>query len=272
MFPFGFVDKSFLNAPIDEEWKGRIDDVTSCPDNKLIKRNPDAGIVKGGAQIMHNGIKVTVGGYYGAGITQMLYKNKGVHEPQEEYAFDLVLNSMPKGATMIELGAYWSFYSIWFQKKTQDGKSFLVEPDVFNMSYGENNFRINKVKGKFHNAFVGAKTEKVPGSVGTVCVDDLAKEEGVEFIDILHSDIQGAELDMLHGAQRMISNYKIGYFFISTHGNKVHYECIDFLKAANYQILCHADESQTYSVDGLIVAKSPMYEGIQTINISLKDK
>ena len=47
----------------------------------------------------------------------MLLENKGVHEPQEEKAFLEVLNYVEKGSTMIELGSYWGFYSLWFNKK-----------------------------------------------------------------------------------------------------------------------------------------------------------
>ena len=87
---------------------------------------------------------------------------------------------------------------------------------------------------------------------------------------MLHSDIQGFEYDMLLGATKTITHKKIGYIFISTHGNKVHNDCLDFLKLNDFKILCSADDQETYSVDGLIVAKSNYYKGIDNIPISLK--
>ena len=271
LLPLGIFDQGFLNEKLDKNWIARIDDVKSCPDNLQIDRVPNAGAVKNGKQIMHNGIAITVGGYYGGPITQMLKVNKGVHEPQEELAFHKVLSSIPENATMLELGSYWSFYSIWFQKKIKGAKTHMVEPEVVNLLYGKNNFRINNVSGKFTNAYVGKESRNINGAE-TITVDGYMTENNISFLDILHSDIQGFELDMLYGAANAIKSKSIGYFFISTHGNDIHYKCLSFLKDNNYAIVCNADENETFSFDGLIVAKSPNYKGINNIPISLKTK
>jgi len=271
IYPFGFFDKIYLISTLDDYWKARIKDVVECPDNKLISRHPEAGMVKNGKQVMHNGIVTTLGGYYGQPIVQMLQQNKGVHEPQEEYAFDLVLKEIPSGGTMLELGAYWSFYSIWFNKKIKNANNFLVEPDKINLFFGINNFKLNKVKGKFTNAFVG-RCSGFQNAIPVICVDDYVAENKIGFIDILHSDIQGFEYDMLLGASQTIKKHKIGYVFISTHGDKVHFECLNFLKSNDFTIICDAGEQDTYSVDGLIVARSNHYKGISKIEISLKTK
>jgi hypothetical protein len=269
ILPTGILDKVYLTNPINEDWKERINDVIKCPDNRLIKKVRDAGTVKRGKQLMHNGIVTILSGYYGDGVTQMLYANKGVHEPQEEYAFDLVLKGIRAGGTMIELGSYWSFYSIWFNKSVKNAKNFVVEPLRNNMLVGINNFRINKANAKFTRAFVGENSGVLNGS-RMICVDDFVEDNKIEFIDILHSDIQGFEYKMLIGSSKTIADRKIGYFFISTHTNELHYKCLAFLKANNFDIVCSADLDDTYSLDGLIVAKSPYCKGIDKINISLK--
>lgn len=271
ILPLGFEDTKYLNAPIDQQWEDRIADVIKCPENIYINRHPDAGKVKNGKQIMHNGISVTLGGYYGAPITKMLHKNYGVHEPQEEYVFEEVLKTLPENSTMIELGAYWSFYSLWFNKRIKKAKNFLIEPDKFNLLYGKNNFRINKAKGKFTNAYIG-KVSEFDHEIPILCIDDIVANNKISFIDILHSDIQGFEYDMLLGASRTINENKIRYIFISTHGNKVHYECLRFLEEHKFDILCSVDENDTYSVDGLIVARAKSYDGLGPIEISLKVK
>ena len=271
LLPLGFYDTKFLKVALDEGWKNRIQDVVDCSDNKLIKRHPKAGEIKNGKQLMHNGIAVTLGGYYGAAIAQMLSLNKGVHEPQEEYAFQEVLKNIKEGATMVEYGSYWSFYSIWFQKKIKNAHTFLVEPDIFNMQYGINNFKINNVKGNFYNAFIG-KISGVENGTPIICTDNYVATNKIEFIDILHSDIQGFEYDMLLGSAQTIKQNKIGYIFISTHGNDVHCKCLQFLEQHNFKILCSADEFETYSLDGLIVARAAHYQGLDTIEISLKRK
>ncbi|MEJ7589525.1 MAG: FkbM family methyltransferase [Ferruginibacter sp.] len=256
---------------MEDGWRERIQDVIDCPDNRYIRRHPDAGRIKNGTQVMHNGILITLGGYYGDPIVQMLSLNKGVHEPQEEYAFGEVLKEIPEGATMLEFGAYWSFYSIWFSKTVKDAKNFLVEPDAFNMLYGINNFRINHIQGSFTNAFIG-KVSDTTGSTAVLNVDDYVTANTIEFIDLLHSDIQGFEYDMLLGATKTIAEHKIKYVFISTHGNKVHNDCLNFLALNDFTILCSANEQDTYSLDGLIVARSNHFKGIESIKISLKSK
>ena len=90
--------------------------------------------------------------------------------------------------------------------------------------------------------------------------DDIIKNYNLKFVDILHSDIQGAEVEMLQGAISAIKDKKIKYFFISTHGNDIHNFCLEFLKNNAYKIICSHDENESFSADGLIVASSDELE------------
>lgn len=245
--------KSKAYAPLDVFWQNRIDLVLQSPDNVLINRVAQAGSIDGDTQIMHNGIRINVGSYYGDGNTVLLHKNKGVHEPQEERAFQEILTSLPEDAIMLELGAFWAFYSITFLKYIKEGKSYLVEPDKHALVSGKNNFRLNGRKGSFHNYYISEACEA--GEVPTITVTEFCKQQKIIQLHILHSDIQGFELKMLHGAKDLLLDGKISYLFISTHSNELHQHCKDFLREHNYDILCEADLNQTYSWDGLIVAK-----------------
>ncbi|MBS1507547.1 MAG: hypothetical protein JSS79_12965 [Bacteroidetes bacterium] len=270
LLPLGYYDQKLLDKKISINWDERIKDVVGCPDNSKIKRDGNAGEIRKGAQFMHNGIRITLGGYYGAEIAQMLVKNKGVHEPQEEYAFGLVLKDIKKGATIIELGSYWAFYSMWFLRTINGAKAYLIEPDVFNMAYGKNNFKLNRLKGDFTTAFVGANTCFNENGEKVVSVADFIRQKKIDFVDILHSDIQGSELVMLQSINKILAEKRIGYLFVSTHSNELHYDCLSLLEESGYQLVCHADLDNSFSVDGLIVAKSPMYPGIEKIEISDK--
>lgn len=263
----GFYDKILLNENLNEIWKLRIKEVLLCPDNKFIQRVENAGVLKNGIQIMHNGIKICAGGYYGSGISQMLKVNKGVHEPQEEFAFDIILKTLPENAKMLELGAYWSFYSLWFKKKCIFGKNYMIEPNKMNIEYGKMNFMLNNEKGYFLKSFISNKTEVINGN-NFICIDDFMEIKNIDFLHVLHSDIQGYELKMLQGAKKTLESQKIAYIFISTHGIKIHEECLTFLQTINYGILCEANANKSYSYDGLIVAKAANYEGINKIEIS----
>ncbi len=229
----------------------RVRRVLECPNNAFIPRQADAGKIIGNTQTMHNGLRIARGSYYPELIEEMLVKNKGVHEPQEEKMFMEVLKKLPAGATMLELGAYWAFYSMWFRKEVPGAVNYLVEPDAANLEYGKKNFELNGMKGNFIEGRVGK---------GFLSVDGIMQQQGIKHVDVLHADIQGAELEMLHGAKQSIAEGKINYVFLSTHSQKLHLDCLRFLKKHGFFILFSADyEKETYSYDGIIVAKRSEY-------------
>lgn len=251
-------------GPVDQEWKSRIDSVLSSPDNAHIDRVPEAGKIIDHYIVMHNGVKVCVNSYYGAGIANMLVANRGVHEPQEERAFTEVVKLMPHKCRMLELGAYWGFYSLSLLNERAEAECFLVEPESFNLLSGEVNFELNRKEGKFIQAAVGAT--HVPGK--TVSVDGLLQEHSIPHLDILHADIQGFELDMLEGAKEALSNGRVDYLFISTHSDLLHRSCLEYLQSLNYKILAEADLNDTFSYDGVIVARRVSHPGPDLIEIS----
>jgi hypothetical protein len=252
-----------------KDWKSRIHDVIVCPDNLKIARVKEAGLIDGDIQVMHNGLKIALGSYYGTEITKMLQKNKGVHEPQEEFVFSKVLEQLKEEPVMVELGSYWAFYSMWLLQKRPKAKVYLYEPDEHNLSYGKKNFELNGFAGDFNHAFISHEINTVT-CPPTLNLPYIFRDKGLEFIDILHSDIQGYELNLLDGARNFLKEEKIGYLFLSTHDNKKHGSCINLLKEYNYEILCEADLDNTFSYDGLIVAKSLTYQGIAPLEISRK--
>ena len=255
---------------IDSDWEQRIADALECPDNDRIPRCENAGKLSGSCITMHNGIRIRALSYYGAGILNLLIKNRGVHEPQEELAFQEVLTFVPPGAVMIELGAYWGFYSLWFASMVRNPTCYLVEPDPRNIESGKQNFKINGKKGNFYKAAAGDLSTTQLRTGKLITVDDFCRKQKLSHIDILHADIQGAELSMLQGARSLLSESRIDFIFLSTHSNSLHYACLDFLTKFGYVVLCSADCDQTYSYDGLLVVKRGSIQQPEKISISLK--
>lgn len=255
---------------IDREWERRIADAVKCPDNDRIPRCTNAGELSGSCITMHNGIRIRALSYYGAGILNLLIKNKGVHEPQEELAFQEVLACLPPDAVMIELGAYWGFYSLWFASVVQNPTCYLIEPDPRNIESGKQNFKLNGKKGCFVKAAVGDLSTTQLRTGKLITLDACCKKHQLSRLNMLHSDIQGAELAMLKGASLLLSERKIDYIFISTHSNALHYECLEHLTEHGYVVLCSADCDQTYSYDGLLVAKRGDLARPKIIDISLR--
>lgn len=193
--------------------------------------------------IMHNGVKVYAWPY-GYDFGQIFIKNKGVHEPQEEVVFKEVLKTIPKNGVMIEVGAWWSFYSLWFNKEVVNASNYMIEPIPDFLEEGKRNFSLNNAIGDFTLSFI----ETLP-------LDEFIKTKDLQYIDILHADIQGSELIMLDGMTTILKNRLVNYIFISTHSQNLHIECKNRLISAGMTIIADADyDNDTYCCDGVLVA------------------
>ena len=164
----------------------RIHLTHSCKDFDYVSAHEKAGQVIDNYQYMHNGLIVTKDCYYGEWMTDLIELCKGHHEPQEEKAFYEVLKYIPENSTMIELGSYWSFYSMWFNKNIKNAINYMIEPVLENLNIGKEHFKINNMNGIFLN-----------DSIPNFKIDKFVQNNNIKHISILHSDIQGFEYHML---------------------------------------------------------------------------
>lgn len=234
----------------------------------MIEKVEDAGVIDSNNMVvLHNGNKVPYVGnnsYYN-NFSDILVINRGVHEPLEEFCFQELLKKINTDSpVMLELGSYWSHYSMWFLQKKINGISYMVEPDLENMESGIFNFKTNGYTGNFINQSVGSINpihnkinDKQTKDLG-FNVDKFVNDYKIEKITVLHSDIQGAEINMLNGSKKSLSSYSIDYLFISTHSQEIHNLSIDILKSYGYIIEVSSDvDTQSTSLDGFILATSP---------------
>lgn len=245
-----------------EIFKDRFREVISDPLNILIDRVPESGYVdQDGNVILHNGNRVPRTGdfaYYG-GFSDLLIFNRGVHEPLEEFCFQEVLKRIDSSRpVMIELGSYWAHYSMWFLKSFPDARSICVEPELPALRIGQSNFALNGFAGEHINAGIAVESEHEAFDV-----DSFLDKNQLESIQILHSDIQGAEMEMLAGARKSVRNHLIDYIFVSTHSDLLHESVRKFLTSAGYRIEVSSPfSSHTTSYDGLIMASSPKVNNV----------
>lgn len=261
----------------------RIRIATQCRDFDDFPRVPDAGnVVPGnpGYQVMHNGVKTILGSYHGAWMEEIIRRLRGCHEPQEEKVFFEVLKEVPPGGTMLELGCCWAYYSLWFNHEIDGAVNHMIEPNAVTIEQGRMNFELNGMNGLFTHAFIGSHA--MPEATFTdwdgtvtklpmVSVDDYLERHDIQYLDILHADIQGAEMDMLHGCERAISENRIGFFFVSTHDDK-HDQCLAFFRQNNIQIIAEHTIEESYSSDGLIVARSASQPRPARVSISKREE
>jgi hypothetical protein len=86
----------------------------------------------------------------------------------------------------------------------------------------------------------------------------LIKTYAPGHLEILHSDIQGAEHEMLLGARQAFAEKKIRFVFISTHGTRMHARCLGFLRKHHYHVIVEHTTHESFSNDGLIVATADL--------------
>ena len=263
-----------LTEPIWRDERFRIGMTTSCRDCDPIPKVAEAGqiVIENGrrVQVMHNGLRVSAGDYYGDWTAEVITLLRGHHEPQEEFIFCEVLKHLPPDATMVELGGFWSYYSLWFlHENPSNRRAIVVEPDPNNLDVGRDNARLNGRSIEFVQASVGAESipEHIfrgetagPISIPQVTVPQLLEERGIASLEILHCDVQGAETDVLQSCRGLLKAGRIRFCIVSTHSHHIsgdpltHQRCLALLQDAGGQILAEHDVHESYSGDGLTAA------------------
>lgn len=245
-----------------------------CRDADSLPRVPDAGAVVSGSgdtrvQIMHNGLRVVADGYCGTWMTDRITRCRGLHEPQEERVFHEILPRLPDDATMIELGGWWAFYTLWFLQGRPNRRALVVEPDPRHLATGEANARLNGLKPTFRNGCAGGTPS--PGTpfctdsgeditIPRFAVPQLMAEQGFSRLDLLHCDIQGGELDVLESCADLFRAGDIGFLVMSTHHWSIsgdpltHQKCLSRARELGGHIIAEHDVHESFSGDGLIVA------------------
>ncbi|MDJ0901243.1 MAG: FkbM family methyltransferase [Xenococcus sp. MO_188.B8] len=282
------IDQDINSLPLIPEQKRRIAITVSCKDCETIPKIPQAGEIfeEGNEkyQLMHNGIKIIQDCYGGRWMRETIRLLKGHHEPQEEKVFFELLNHLDDGAKMLELGSFWSYYSLWFNKQINHAKNYLIEPDPNNLEVGKRNFALNGTTGNFLNAAIGktsvasapfiCESDNSRKDIPVICIDDFIAQQGIDFIDLLLCDIQGFELEMLQGAIKSLEQKKIRFLIISTHHHSIshdpltHQKCLRFLQNKGIHVLVSHNIIESYSGDGLIVASTKAEDTKISVEIS----
>ncbi len=273
---------------MDQE--GRTAMTVSCRDTDYIPKVKDAGKIKKidgtDVQVMFDGTLVAMGGYHGDWMANIITKLNGHHEPQEEKVFHEVMKRVRPNTWMVELGSFWAFYSILFNKNVDKGQNVCCEPDPQNMEIGKKNASLNNVELNFVDSAVGTEdgllVDVVMDSDPTLnrkvpvrTVDSIVKEYGIKQLEILHMDVQGFELEGLHGASESIKSGKVRFVFISTHhylisqNPNIHAECLKFVKDHGGNIITAHTIAESYSGDGLIVASFNSIDDGFTVSTSI---
>ncbi|MBU5424025.1 FkbM family methyltransferase [Cellulomonas hominis] len=269
----------------------RVAMTISCRDTDRLPKVEGAGEVltlDDGSRVqrMHNGLLVLEGGYLGTWTTEIITGLQGHHEPQEEVAFADVLERVAEQEdepVIVELGCYWSYYSMWFQQRT-GGRSVGMEPDPAYLEVGRRNMAINGMDATFVTGAIGgeAGTEasfeaESTGETVTVPVytlESLMDETGVARASVVLADIQGFERDLLDSIDGLVRAGRIRFMVISTHHRMIsgrattHQEALARIDELGGHVLAEHTVGESYSGDGLVVVSFDDRDRGATIDMS----
>ena len=256
--------------------RGRVELTVSCGDADVLPRVEGAGEVfdspHGPVQRMHNGVDVPHLGYFDEWMAEIIERLHGHHEPQEELAFARVLERIGRPApVMIELGCFWAYYSTWFLRSFPGGTAVAGEPDPDHLEVGRRTAAINGVDVRFEHAAAGAADGDVlelpswnhPGVVHRVpvrSVPTIVAEHDLDLVDVLHMDIQGAELAVLESCRALIREGRIRFVVVSTHHHSIsgdpqtHQRVLDLVRDLGGHVVAEHTVLESFSGDGLVVA------------------
>lgn len=169
----------------------------------------------------------------------------------------LKIKSEKPNASMIELGANWSYYSLLFKHIIGKDNTFniMVEADPEALKRGIHNFNINDTKGIFLNKMIGNEAYRLPhlNTIPCVSLEDLCKEYNLNFVDILHSDIDSSEFDMLNQNKEFFEKKMIKYLFLLTHSEDLHKKCFQFLTDLKYNCILNHTHFNVGGGDALLI-------------------
>jgi FkbM family methyltransferase len=164
-----------------------------------------------------------------------------------------IARALRKGSTFYDIGANVGFYSLLASFLIDPGTVFAFEPLPRNVGYLQRHLVLNGVRNvkvlemaisdeigtaKFQTEQTGAMGQL--NAAGDLCVkmstlDALLQSGEISPPDYIKMDIEGAEFGALVGAKRCFEEYK-PELFLATHGEQVHKNCIQLLRAWNYEV------------------------------------
>jgi hypothetical protein len=184
---------------------------------------------------------------------------------------------------MVELGAFWAYYSNWYLGAVSGSEAILVEPDENHLACGKVNLElngrsamlVNACIGSCHIASVAMSRESDHQVVDIPChnMGSLLKVIGERPIELLPIDAQGAELPFLSSARDAVERGLVRFLVVSTHHELIsgspttHRDCLREILAMGGVILSEHPVEESFSGDGFILAS--FFEGDKNLVVSI---
>lgn len=278
-------------TPLSAHEASRVLLTVSCGDCDDLPKVAEAGEVVDrdgtAVQVMHNGVVVEAGGYFGPWMAEIIRCLRGHHEPQEELVFASVVERLvangPAAPSVVELGAFWAYYALWALHELPQARVVALEPDPANLELGRRNFALNGRSGTFVHGVMGRDPGVVQqfelngGSTTRVQQYDLATllaETGHSRVDLLLCDIQGGEAFIFGQAADLLRAGAVRFVIISTHHHSIsgdpltHQTLLAKLRGLGAHVIAEHTVGESCSGDGLIAVSFDPADADLTVEIS----
>ncbi len=173
----------------------------------------------------------------------------GSYEIHKRMAFE---DRITPGAVVFDIGANVGFYSLLAGELVGDsGHVYAFEPSPRNVGFIRKHIRLNHfdhitvfeaaVSDHTGEAFFDLGASIATGHladqgalrVDLVCLDDLLAQGKLRPPDFMKVDVEGAEYDVLCGAQQLLADCR-PILFLDTHGRDAHAPTIALLQEIGY--------------------------------------
>lgn len=158
-------------------------------------------------------------------------------EAPEKILFQFAKPFFPVTPVIFDVGAHKGSYTEYVLSEMPDADCFLFEPnehlcDFYLSKYKAFNTLVGATSGpkdfyecegkadelsSMYKRPVFDELQVSTGKVGCITIDEFCSDLSIERIDLLKIDVEGAELDVLNGAEKMLSDRKI-YFLQVEYG------------------------------------------------------
>lgn len=203
-------------------------------------------------------------------LKNLTFRGCADEEHDQLSVFFKILNEIEsENPSMVELGCCDAYYSIIFNKffDNKNAFNYCIEINDDFLKIGMDNSKKNSCKNMLF--FKGGIGDINYSSEHVMCdgIDDVEKyklsyflkKNKIDYLDVLHMDIQGTEVSVLEDIVENRLNEKIKYCFISTHHSdgifgETYEKCHEILNNVNKTI--YFDDKYRGGIgDGLIVLK-----------------